>query len=588
MIRALLYLRLTSLKNLLRTHASRLRQPKYLAGFLFGAAYFYFFFFRPMHAGRSQFVNGGVFGGVPAEFAPLLLGFGSLALLLVVAAIWVLAADKPALHFSEAEIAFLFPAPVSQRTLVHYKLLSTLFTSLLQTVFFALIFNGRSLLSSRALPVIAGWWIVLSFVSLHFIGASLATTRLAERGWSAGRRRALLLAVGGTLLAALLFLIWKTQPDILLAPSVPEWLRATLDSVPLSWLLWPFSLLVAPFFAEGLGGFALALLPALLLLALEYAWIARTKVGFEEASVAHAAHRSASIAEAVRTGKRVVGASRTKSRRPPFNLALARWPELAFLWKNLLSSHAWITPRVWLIAAGLIVASSVALQKTLGTSYWMAGGALAALGSIIAGMSLLYGPLLTRMDLRQDIANADILKTYPLAGWRIVLGELLAPVLVISALIWLGLLAWVLGLHGHQPPSLSLEWFGPAMRVVFALCCAAIAPFLVALELLVPNAAPVLLPGWFRAIRTPGAGIDLMGQRLIFGFGQIIVILLALLPAVVTAGVLVFITQWFAGPALAVVFATAAVILVLAAELWCGVWWVGGRFEKLDLAEARA
>lgn len=588
MIRALLYLRLTSLKNLLRTHASRLRQPKYLAGFLFGAAYFYFFFFRPMHSGRSPVVHGGVFSGMPAEFAPLLLGAGSLALLLLVFAIWVLAADKPALHFSEAEIAFLFPAPVAQRTLVHYKLLSTLFTSLLQTAFFALIFNGRSLLSSRALPVIAGWWIVLSFVSLHFIGVSLTTTRLAARGWPAGRRRAVLLIAGAIVLAALLVLIWQTQPDVLLAPSVPEWLRAALDSAPLSWILWPFGLLVAPFFAQGFGGFVLALLPALLLLALEYAWVARTKVAFEEASIAHAAHRSATVAEALRTGKRVVVSGRTKSRRPPFNLALARWAELAFLWKNLLSSHAWLTPRVWLAAAGLIVGSSVVLQKVLGASYWMAGGALAALGALIAGMSLLYGPLLTRLDLRQDIANADILKTYPLAGWRIVLGELLAPALVISALIWLGLLAWVLGLHGHQPPSLSLEWFGPAMRVVFALCCAAIAPFLVALELLVPNAAPVLLPGWFRAIRTPGAGIDLMGQRLIFGFGQIIVILLALLPAALTAAVLVFVTQWFAGPAVAVVFATIAVIVVLAAELWCGVWWVGSRFEKLDLAEARA
>lgn len=588
MIRALLYLRLTSLKNLLRTHASRLRQPKYLAGFLFGAAYFYFFFFRPMQSGRSQIVHGGVFGGMPAEFAPLLLGFGSLALLLIIAAIWVLAGDKPALHFSEAEIAFLFPAPVSQRTLVHYKLLSTLFTSLLQTAFFALIFNGRSLLSSRALPVIAGWWILLSFVSLHFIGASLVTTRLAERGWPAGRRRAVLLLAGATVLAALLFLIGQNQPDILLAPSVPQWLRATLETTPLRWLLWPFSLLVAPFFAPGPEGFAFAVLPALLLLALEYVWIARTRVAFEEASVAHAAHRSAVIAEAVRTGKRVVGPSRTKGRRPPFSLARSRGPELAFLWKNLLSSHAWFTPRAWLIAAGLIVVASVALQKTLGSSYWMAGGALSALGAITAAMALLYGPLLTRMDLRQDIANADILKTYPLAGWRIVLGELLAPTVVISALVWLGLLAWVLGLHGHQPPSLSLEWFGPAMRVVFALGCAAIAPFLVLLELLVPNAAPVLLPGWFRAIRTPGAGIDLMGQRLIFGFGQIIVILLALLPAALTAAVLVFVTQWFAGPAIAVVFATAAVILVLAAELWCGVWWVGRRFEQLDLAEARA
>jgi hypothetical protein len=89
------------------------------------------------------------------------------------------------------------------------------------------------------------------------------------------------------------------------------------------------------------------------------------------------------------------------------------------------------------------------------------------------------------------------------------------------------------------------------------------------------------------AIRTPAAGIDLMGQRLIFGFGQVLVVLLALIPAVIAAGLLGFIVQAFAGPAVAVAVATVAVILVLIGELWCGVWLVGRRFETLDLVEAR-
>ena len=46
MLGALLYLRLTSLKNQIVSRAKRLRQPKYLAGALAGAAYFYFIFFR--------------------------------------------------------------------------------------------------------------------------------------------------------------------------------------------------------------------------------------------------------------------------------------------------------------------------------------------------------------------------------------------------------------------------------------------------------------------------------------------------------------------------------------------------------------
>lgn len=44
MLGALLYLRLTSLRNLLRVRLLRLKQPKYLVGAIVGAAYFWFFF----------------------------------------------------------------------------------------------------------------------------------------------------------------------------------------------------------------------------------------------------------------------------------------------------------------------------------------------------------------------------------------------------------------------------------------------------------------------------------------------------------------------------------------------------------------
>eukprot|EP01035_Chromulina_nebulosa_P055190 gene55190-75625_t len=46
MIRALLYLRLTSLRNGLVSRLKRLRQPKYFFGAIAGFAYFYFIFFR--------------------------------------------------------------------------------------------------------------------------------------------------------------------------------------------------------------------------------------------------------------------------------------------------------------------------------------------------------------------------------------------------------------------------------------------------------------------------------------------------------------------------------------------------------------
>jgi hypothetical protein len=55
-------------------------------------------------------------------------------------------------------------------------------------------------------------------------------------------------------------------------------------------------------------------------------------------------------------------------------------------------------------------------------------------------------------------------------------------------------------------------------------------------------------------------------------------------PAAALAALLIFILQWLIGPIAAVSIATLAVVIVLAGEAWCGVWWLGQRFEKLDLS----
>jgi len=308
-------------------------------------------------------------------------------------------------------------------------------------------------------------------------------------------------------------------------------------------------------------------------------------IGFEEASIRQAERFAARLAEIRSTGTMRVGGKPRGARRPPFNVSRTRWVELAFLWKNLLSTaNSWLNARTWRIAVLMVLVASFGLKAFMGHNYWMFGGGLATLGVIAIFMALFYGPLLTRLDLRQDLANIDILRSYPLPGWRIVLGELLAPTAVLTGIIWLGLVCTYVGLYSHQPPKLSLDWFNPSMKIVLVACIAGLTPFVVALQLLVPNGAVMFFPAMFRVSQTPGGGLDLMGQRMLFGFGQIFVLAAVLLPAVATAGLLVFCTQWLIGPALAVLLATFAVGIVIGGEIWCGVWWLGGRFEKLDLS----
>lgn len=573
-IRALLYLRLVSLRNFWTAQARRLRQPKYLLGTLFVAAYFWFFVFRHVNGRLGAEIDPGGISGI----------FGAVFLTAILASMWTFQSDRPGLRFTEAEIAFLFPAPLTRRMLLHYKLAGTLFSSLVQAMFFGLIFHRGGLFDAHAPQRLIAWWALLSVVSLHGLGASLTVARLAEAGWRAWHRR--LLAGGVVLLAGGLTIWWIWSKVVLIVDydSFFSWLAAVLDSGAMYWLLRPAHLLLQPLQETALLPYLIALVQVLAVITVHYWWVLRQNVSFEEASLARAAKAAALRTQIQTSGTVHIGAP-PKGRPPPFDLARFPWPETAFLWKNLLSTRPWLRPRTWVVCAALIIVIWKLAGIWLGHEYWKVGGGLAGIGSIVGAMSLVYGPLITRLDVRQDLVNTDILKTYPLPGWRIVLGQLLTPVVILTALAWLGLLAWYLGLHGHQPPALSPKWFSAPMRTVFCGCIAAVAPFLLTLQLLVPNGAAILFPAIFRPAQMPTAGgLDLMGQRMIFGFGQMIMLLVVLLPGIGVAGLLIFLTQWFLGPALAIVLATLLVILVFVGEIWCVLWWLGQRFEKLDIS----
>ena len=194
---------------------------------------------------------------------------------------------------------------------------------------------------------------------------------------------------------------------------------------------------------------------------------------------------------------------------------------------------------------------------------------------------LVFGPQLARNDLRSDLMNADLLKSYPLPGWRILLGSLLAPTLILSCVAWLFLLTAGVGL---VPPAGKALWLTPGFRVSAGLSLAVLMPFLCAVQLLVPNAAAVIFPAWFQNTRPMSGGMDVMGQRLIFFAGQFVCLLLALLPALALGGLTIFLTQWLIGLPAAVALAALPVLLVFAGEVWLGVRLLGPRFDHLDIS----
>src|SRR6266496_6503805 len=209
MIGALFYLQAQSIRNRLRARLRRLKKPKYLAGALVGAAYFYFFFFRNVFAERQR--GGAALGAISQESVELYELLGALVVFVMMLSTWVVPHQRAALAFTEAEIAFLFPAPVTRKTLIHFKLLRSqaaiLFTTLLLT-FITRRFGGGGTAWVRA----AGWWVILSTLNLHTLGASFARTRLLDHGMSNLRRRVLVLSALALLLAATVLWVKRTIP----------------------------------------------------------------------------------------------------------------------------------------------------------------------------------------------------------------------------------------------------------------------------------------------------------------------------------------------------------------------------------------
>ena len=138
MIGAFAYLYTVSLKN--RYPPAKRLKGRYWR-LMAGGLYFFVFFFRPIF---MSFQGGPTrSAGLNPDFLPLIEFGGALMVVLLVAQAWIIPSKRVALDFTEAEIFFLFPAPVSRRALIHFKLLKSQLAILMVAVLMAA-FSRRS------------------------------------------------------------------------------------------------------------------------------------------------------------------------------------------------------------------------------------------------------------------------------------------------------------------------------------------------------------------------------------------------------------------------------------------------------------
>jgi hypothetical protein len=418
MVGAFLYLTACSFKNRLRRRVQRLREPRYVIGLIVGVLYMYFAVF-----GRGRRRNAAA--GAPALgvlAGPLQL-FGSLLLLVMAAGAWVWPGAGQPLAYSRAEVQFLFPAPVTRRQLVHYKLLRSQLAILFSSAIATLFLRPGSLATSWTL--MAGLWVVMMTMRLHLMGVALRRASLGAHGASGLARQWLPLAVvvgAATVLAATAIRAWPALNSAEGGDAMLAALNRLASEGAAGVVLWPFRALVRLPLSASAAEFWSALPAAIALLAVNYAWVLRSDAAFEEASAEHAEQ-----AVTRRTAPRAVvrGAAAT-----PFTLAPDGPPETAILWKNLILVGRYVSLRTALRLLPLIVVFGLLARNGA------AGGAAAFLGAMslpLAAMAVLMGPQMMRNDLRQDLARLALLKTWPVRGAALIRGEVLAPTVVVTA-----------------------------------------------------------------------------------------------------------------------------------------------------------
>jgi hypothetical protein len=333
------------------------------------------------------------------------------------------ASAEQGISFTPAEVQFLFSGPFSRRQVLAYKvagnaLLCCLYALFLTGFFFAY--------ASRPLAAYPGLVLTLWFVQFFSMAVSLSINTLGARAVNWPRRLLLLLLLG---LAA--WGVARVGGDAL--ARGPTEVMGRLEQNPVvQALLTPMSWFVEAFTAERLwpdfvaaAGRCLAVDAALLLL------VFLLDAQYLEAAAA-ASERAYARLQRVRSGgavAAVVGTGRPRFSLPP----LPRWGGVGPLaWRQLTTAARSLRPVViFLVIFAVMVGGSRLAVSAVDDSDLPSGGLF--IGATVLGMTVaMLTPLLT-FDFRGDIDRIEVLKALPLPAWRVALGQLLAPTLILSA-----------------------------------------------------------------------------------------------------------------------------------------------------------
>src|SRR5438270_3648226 len=149
----------------------------------------------------------------------------ALGVLLLLLGGWVFSGEPMALAFSAAEVQFLFPAPLTRRGLISYKLFRAQLIILFNAVIWVFVLRRSGSVLAAPLRFL-GTWMLFTNLSLHRLGAALVRTSLLEHGRAGVRRHLPAIVLGGACLVAVAFILRAAVPAIRAAGAGGEIFRA--------------------------------------------------------------------------------------------------------------------------------------------------------------------------------------------------------------------------------------------------------------------------------------------------------------------------------------------------------------------------
>lgn len=458
--------------------------------------------------------------------------YGSVILMTYCLMTLISASGEPAVTFNLAEVNLLFAGPFSRRQLLGYKIVSNIFAAVVPSMFMMM------WLRRYAASFLSGFIaLLLAMTFLHLFGmvVSMVAGTIGAKAFT--RRRKIVL---GVLLALGVFAIARGGGGSLALGPV-YWVRSIEQMpaihgllTPLRWFaevilaehLWP-DLIIRALLAVGVNTVLL-----LLVFALDTQFLEASAVASEKQYARLQRMRSGGLG-----AMRRPGSGKSKLSLPPFPVFGGVGP---LAWRQSLSALRNLKSLLLFFGIFGFFALSPALMHS------RHGGPQRFPGYLLVFVTMITLPRLT-FDFRGDLDRMDILKTLPINPIRLVLGQLIAPVLLLAGL-QLGVLLSAMAFSGIDIDEIKI-----ALAFIFPFNFLAVA---------VEN----LMFLWFptRATPTTPGDLQFMGRQMLFFFAKFFILGLAAGLAALAGAIAYFIFRaWPIALSAAWFMLTATVVALL-------------------------